>query len=138
MKSAPILSFEPRPSRIAGWCSALIAVLAITAIFVSGLPFTGQAVIACLVAIVLARSLRAQRIASGPRYTLQLDDEWQYLCDAAVQSVKLKQAHDLGFLIALQFRNGAGGRIDLALWPDSIPADTRRQLRVWLTRHQCY
>lgn len=134
MKSAPSLSFELRRSRIAFMASIAIGLFAVVAAVLSGLPDGARIGLASVVAIAVARTLRELSTASISRCTLQNEGQWLISADGADHSATLHRSHDLGFLIALHFRTDSGRRIDLALWPDAIPAETRRRLRVWLGR----
>lgn len=134
MKSAPSLWFEPARSRIGFAAGFVVGLLAVGAVVSSGLPPDWRLGAAVAVSILWARGLRAQTIASAPRCALQPEGDWLVTSANVETRAALIRSHDLGFLIALQFRTDRGARIDLALWADSIPADTLRQLRVWLGR----
>ncbi len=138
MRSAPSLSFEPRRSRIALALTLLIGLLAAGAVYASGMPVGPKIGFAAFIAIALALAVRTLAATSLPRCTRQAEGRWSIAFAGSDQSATLERSHDLGFLIALHFRTDSGQRIDLALWPDSIPPDTRRQLRVWLGRTARY
>lgn len=142
MRSAPNLSFEPRRSRLALVLTLLIGLLAAGAVYASGMPAGPKIGLAAFIAIALALALalavRTLAATSLPRCTRQAEGRWSIAVAGSEQSATLERSHDLGFLIALHFRTDSGQRIDLALWPDSIPPDTRRQLRVWLGRTARY
>lgn len=138
MRSAPSLSFEPRRSRIALVLTLLIGLLAAGAVYASGMPAGPKIGLAAFIAIALALAVRTLAATSLPRCTRQAEGRWSIAFAGSEQSATLERSHDLGFLIALHFRTDSGQRIDLALWPDSIPPDTRRQLRVWLGRTARY
>lgn len=138
MRSAPSLSFEPRRSRIALVLTLLIGLLAAGAVYASGMPAGPKIGLAPFIAIALALAVRTLAATSLPRCTRQAEGRWSIAFAGSERSATLERSHDLGFLIALHFRTDSGQRIDLALWPDSIPPDTRRQLRVWLGRTARY
>jgi hypothetical protein len=52
----------------------------------------------------------------------------------ALGPAELVDVRDLGVLIALQFKTSGARRFDLVLWPDSVSAEARRKLRIWLNR----
>lgn len=138
MRSAPNLSFEPHRSRIALLLTLLIGLLATGAVYASGMPAIPKIGFAAFIAIALALAVRTLAATSLPRCTRQAEGRWSIAFAGSEQSATLERSHDLGFLISLHFRTDSGQRIDLALWPDSIPPDTRRQLRVWLGRTARY
>jgi len=116
----------------------LIGLLAAGAVYASGMPAGPKIGLAAFIAIALALAVRTLAATSLPRCTRQAEGRWSIAFAGSEQSATLERSHDLGFLIALHFRTDSGQRIDLALWPDSIPPDTRRQLRVWLGRTARY
>lgn len=134
MKSAPSLSFEPHPSRVAQGLTALIGVVAMGAISFSGLPDGPRLGIVALVGTAMVMALRKQFASPATSFTLQAEGTWLIHVENSDHAATLARSHDLGFLIALHFRTDSGRRVDLALWPDSLPAETRRRLRVWLRR----
>ena len=134
MKSAPSLSFEPRLSRHARTLAFVIGVLAVGAVASSGMPYGPKIGLATGMAIATAMTLRTLSTAPTPRCTRLADGHWLVRLGATEHRVALNSSHDLGFVIALHFRSESGQRIDVALWPDSISPETRRQLRVWLAR----
>ncbi|MBI2399117.1 MAG: hypothetical protein HYV17_15135 [Xanthomonadales bacterium] len=134
MKSAPSLWFEPARSRIGIAASFVVGLLAVGAVVSSGLPPDWRLGAAVAVSILWARGLRAQSIESAPRCVLQPEGDWLVTSANVETRAALICSHDLGFLIALQFRTDRGARIDLVLWPDSLSSETRRRLRVWLGR----
>lgn len=134
MTSAPSLSFEPRSSRIAMGLMAAIGTLAAAAMLLSGLPAAWRLGSAIGIGIATLHGLRSLAAANSSRCSLLPDGGWTLLRERIELPATLKHSHDLGFLLALHFRTEAGRRIDVVLWPDSIPPDVRRRLRVWLGR----
>lgn len=134
MTSAPSLSFEPRPSRIASILNSAIGALAIAGLWFSGAPTPLRAAGAIVVAAATAHALHRLGRPQVSAFALRAEDVWLIRRRDADVEAKLQRAQDLGFLIVLHFRTDRGQRIDVALWPDSIPPDPRRQLRVWLGR----
>lgn len=135
MTSAPGLWFEPGVSRIALALTGAIGLLAIAAAASSGWPAAGRLGIMVVVGLALLHALRRLAIPSRLRFELRPDGGWVMRDHDAKIAATLQGAHDLGFLIALHFRTDADRRIDVVLWPDAIPSDQRRQLRVWLGRN---
>lgn len=134
MKSAPNLQFEVQRSRIEFALVGALAVLAVTSAWLSRLPPMLQAAGTVLVVLAFALRLRRYLSRTSTSCALQPDGRWQIRSGTTDTPANLTDARDLGLLIALQFTPEHGRRIDLALWPDSITADTRRRLRVWLGR----
>ena len=134
MTSAPSLWFEPRTTRVGLTLTFAIGVLAMVAVLLSGVPAGWRLGLAILVGIAMVHSVHA--IARNPPVQCRLrpDGDWTIRQGTIEVPARLERSHDLGFLIALHFRADASRRIDVVLWPDSIPTDTRRQLRVWLGR----
>lgn len=110
----------------------VIGLLAVGAVAFSDLPQGWRLGLTVMVATVWSQCLRIQFSAAALRCALQPEGDW-LITDGTVETkATLLRSHDLGFLITLHFRTDSGRRIDLALWPDSIPLDARRRLRVWL------
>ena len=123
-----------RRSRIASFLTAAIGALALTGLWSSGAPTPLRAAVSIGVAAATAQALHRLGRPPVSHLALQAEDVWLIRRLGADVEAKLQRAHDLGFLIALHFRTDRGQRIDLTLWPDSIPSDQRRRLRVWLGR----
>lgn len=132
MKSAPNLLLEARHSRIEFALMCTIALLAIIGVAASGLPFIAATAAVTATVFALAWTLRQRRRRAPPRLQLQTDGLWRIESASMRDSASLVDARDLGFLIALCFETANRTRYALALWPDSVPADTRRRLRIWL------
>jgi len=115
-----------------------VVLLAIAAIVSSGLPTAGQLGSVGLLLIMAAGAMRAAPAAQGITLSLQTAGDWVISRNGIREVAALERAHDLGFLIALHFRTGSGRRVDVALWPDSLAPDVRRQLRIWLGRERRY
>lgn len=140
MRSAPSLTLEPRPSRIAAICFALIVLLAAGAIAISAIMLMLKGLLGVILAVAAlsaARSLRRPLIA---RAVLQSDGVWMLSASmrdseghADAIPATLISSGLLGALIALTWRDTTSQRrLSILLWPDSIGPQARRQLRVWL------
>ena len=132
MKSAPSLLLDIRPSRIEIALVAGFCVFAIVAGMLSDLPVGVRLATAAIVVFAAAIHHHRRGGRSIRRCALQSDGTW--LIDSQSGSVvaQLVDSRDLGVLIALSFKPASGRRVDLGLWPDSIPNETRRRLRIWL------
>ena len=134
MTSAPSLSFEPTPSRIAFSLTLTIGALAVAGLWFSGVPSTAQWFGTAGAAAATVLALHRLRRPLVSRLVLRAEGGWLIRVADADVAAHLQRAHDLGFLVALHFRTDAGRRIDVVIWPDAIPRGQRRQLRVWLGR----
>lgn len=134
MRCAPTLRLEPRPSL---WRRIALAVLAFALIAVPVLapwPAGLRLAVAALGAATLAvLGWRQRRL---PRWRwLSWDGEgaWQVDFGEGARPARLRAAHQAGPLLALDIEvAGRGHR--LLLWPDSLPAEDLRRLRIRLRR----
>jgi hypothetical protein len=137
MRSAPSLTLDPIPSRIAPLCLALIFVLALLSIWSSALPILLQAVLTVLGAVAGMLGIRGLLRVSPTRAVLQSDNVWLLSMpngDVQIEvSATLISSSPLGPMVGLSWSDTTNGHvISTILWPDSIPPSTRRQLRIWL------
>ena len=133
MKSAPSLQFEWRRSRIEQRLLWTITVVATLAIWGSASPLGGRIAGTLAVCAVWAWQLRQAR-ADIVHCMLLPDGRWQIGAAQAFGPTELVDVRDLGVLIALQFKAPSANRFELVLWPDSVSAEARRKLRIWLNR----
>ncbi len=140
MRSAPSLTLEPRPSRVAAMCFALIVLLAAGAIAISAITLVLKGLLGVVLAAAALSAVRSLRRPLIARAVLQSDGVWllststpdpQTHSDAIPAT--LISSGLLGTLIALTWRDTTSQRrLSILLWPDSIAPQARRQLRVWL------
>jgi toxin CptA len=138
MKSAPAVGFDYRASRVLVLATSIVALLAIAAAWLSGLPWLAQFAltlgIAAAVCVALGNLLR-------PRVRAVL---WR--CDGGADLVlndrlvdsrrevqgEVSAARVMGPLIALSLRWPPRGRATLWLLPDNLDPETCRRLRMRL------
>ncbi len=136
MRSAPAIGFEYRPSRVLALSAALLIVLAMIAVAVSGTPIWLAIALAPAVLVHGAWSLWlflhphivALNWRSDGSVSVKLTD--RHGAETEVQGA-LHGARVLGPLILLQLR-WTRGAANLWLLPDNLDANTRRRLRMRL------
>lgn len=135
MKSAPTIAFEFRPSRIVAAVTVAIAIVAVIAPWLSGLPWYARALVSIAVLAVAAFALRRHlappfgRIAFGA-------DGWRLIDHAGVESMATRTTHvALGPLLSLSFVTGSR-RWTALIAPDNLDRETARRLRALLARPQ--
>jgi toxin CptA len=134
MKSAPAIAFDYRPSRWLFSAIVGISVLALASIALSGLDVWVKFVLVASACAYAAFALRAH-VNSGPcRVGWTEGGQWRISAPAGDRTAELEHAAVRGAWIVLQLRRGDGKRITLLLAPDNCDADTRRMLRVRLSR----
>ncbi len=132
MRSAPSLAFDIAPSRIAQLALALMLALAVLSVWLSAMPIAAQGALTLLPILGLP-GLRTLRRPLLKRAVLQSDGVWLLALAPAETSATLVASSLLGVLTGLRWRDDRTDRtIVVMLWPDSISASSRRQLRVWL------
>jgi toxin CptA len=135
MKSATAVAFEYRPSRWIAAVVVLMAVLAFVAIALSGIPWwVGIVAVtsaAACAAFALGRFLRPL----VRRAVWQQAGHWRVTdADGREFTTELTRGVARGAWIVLRLRRSDGRGFALILGPDNCTADTRRQLRVRLSR----
>ncbi|HET9034487.1 MAG TPA: hypothetical protein VFN25_16490 [Dokdonella sp.] len=132
MKSAPSIAFDYRPSRGLAIAMFVVALAAIVAILLSGLPGTVRLLIApalaALGALALYRHLKSDvvRVARGEGGWLLVDLE------GSERPVRLIDHVHRGFLLVLSFQPEAGRVRRLVLTPDNADGELRRRLLLTL------
>ena len=135
MKSAPAVAFDYRPSRllIAGIAAALL--LAMLALSLCGMTIAVKLFFAVLALIYAVIATRRFLRSSPRRAAWHAAGHWRLaFADGEETVAELVGAAIRGAWIVLNFRTGNGRRIDLILAPDNSDAETRRLLRVRLSR----
>jgi toxin CptA len=134
MRSVPAIGFDVHPSRLLAASVVVVAMLAIVAVWLSGMPWwlcvatTGGVVAhASLTMLRLRQPVLAALLWHG-------DGSWTLrLADGRETEATLRSARVLGPLIALRLAWLPGGSAALVLLPDNLDADTRRRLRMRLS-----
>ncbi len=132
MTSAPTIDFDWRPS--IGWCRVRMAawLLGLACLVWSSLDAWIALALLLAITLVETRARRSERAWKGSRWRISADGVWRWRrADGKEGEAELEQATILGPLIVLNLRTD-DGCVDLSLWPDQLPVDTRRQLRVRL------
>lgn len=136
MKSAPVIAFDYRPSRLLAIAIVAIAVLAIVAVALCGLPWWAKLVAGAGACLYAAFALRKFWRLSAGRFAWQQAGHWRAADTAGIERVAdLEDAVVRGPWIVLRLRYADDGvRVALILGPDNSDADLRRRLRVRLAR----
>lgn len=138
MKGAPALGLRCKPSPTLICATLVVAVLAIVAAWISGLPgWASMLATPCIgawagIALVGASSPRIRSLSWQADGTARIGvhDRRMNRTDEVLGSVSA--ARVLGPLIVLTLRWPVRGRAHLWLLPDNLDADTRRRLRMRL------
>jgi toxin CptA len=136
MKSVPAVAFDYRPS---GWLIAALSVAATSTLFAiasSGIDAAIKYSLATLTAIYVALALRRFYESAPTHVAWHSTGQWR-LVDAVGNeyAAELRGFAIRGAWIVLNLRNSERRRIDLILAPDNSDAETRRLLRVRLSRN---
>jgi toxin CptA len=134
MRSVPSIAFEVRPSRLLAVATAGIAVLAVLAMLLSGMPWWGRLPLAIAAAAGAAHAVRKLQRPTLTSVGWHGDDRWTLALpgDTEVEG-RLRSGRVLGPLIVLRLAWTPRGQAALALLPDNLDADTRRRLRMRLS-----
>lgn len=137
MKSAAAIAFEIRPSRL--FCGALagLTLLALIAVWLSGLRAWPWAAAALSLALIVAglRAVRRQQRPGWRRVVWTGQGQWRLLDTGDVVSgAVLLSWRALGPLLLLRLQPERGAALLLALLGDNLDADTHRRLRVRLAQ----
>ena len=135
MKSAPAIAFEYRPSR---WLLAsllCIALLATVAIAASALAWSVKLILAAAVCAYAIHSARRHLHPAVRRCAWYENGHWRVRDPTGEDhAATLLRASVRGVLIVLVLRSALQRSTSLILLPDNCDADTRRRLRVRLSR----
>ncbi len=137
MRSAPAIAFDYRPSRWLLAATLVIAVLALVALACSGVPVAVK--MALGIFVCAQAGFRLGRFLRPPlrRVAWQPGGHWRVIdADGSEHVAELIAGTVRGAWIMLDLRRTDGRRSAFVLAPDSIDADTRRRLRVCLSREQ--
>lgn len=132
-RSAPFLALEPKRSRIGVVLLYAISALALFSVSISGLQSLSKFLFIALAALITWRALHFANQVLVVRASLQSDGTWLLATATGEQIAELYSASLLAGMIGIRWRiPDSGAKISLMLWPDSLPRETHRQLRVWL------
>lgn len=133
MRSAPSVSFDIVPSRIARLCFGVVAALAAVSVWLAAIAMPAQMLLSASLSILLGAGWFSLRSVKVRRAVLQSDGVWLLQSPQREIAAELCASSVLGALTGLHWRDSATGRsLAVLLWPDSIAPTARRQLRVWL------
>lgn len=133
MRSAPSLSLDIAPSRLAVLALGLMLVLAFVSLWLSAVPVVMATALGIAVSIPGALALRSMLKPGLRRAVLQSDGIWLLGTAQGEVAAQLQSSSVLGRLIGLRWRDTATGKeISLLFWPDALTEAQRRPLRVWL------
>jgi len=134
MKSAGVIAFDYRPSRLLAAAVGVVLVTALVVVLLSGLPLWLK-IAATVVAVVYA-GFALRRFLDNPLRRLAWHDagHWRLVCGAEEHTAELTGATARGAWIVLNLRRNDGIRASAVLGPDNCHEDIRRRLRVRLAR----
>jgi toxin CptA len=134
MKSAPAVAFDHHASRSLTLATSIVALLAVAAVWLSGLPWWAQLALTVGIAVatgvafgnLLRPRVRGVRWRSDGGADIFLGD------DRREAQGEVSAARVMGPLVALSLRWAPRGRATLWLLPDNLDPETRRRLRMRL------
>jgi hypothetical protein len=133
MRSAPSLSLDIAPSRLALVALGLMLVLAFVSVWMSAVPVVMAIALGVAVLISGAFALRSMLKPGLRRAVLQSDGIWLLSTAQGEVAAQLQSSSVLGHLIGLRWHDTATRKeVSLLLWPDVLAETQRRPLRVWL------
>ena len=138
MRNAPAIGFECRVSWVLVAATVAVGVLAVVAVWISGLPpwakslgmVLAAASTAHAVAVMLRPRIKSLILGGDGGVEIRLRDT--ALEDGAAVQGAVQAARVMGPLIVLTLRWPPRERATLWLLPDNLDADTRRRLRMRL------
>ncbi|OOG39578.1 hypothetical protein B0E52_12860 [Rhodanobacter sp. C06] len=137
MTSVPAIGFEYRPSRWLPRLLQAVAVLAMLAVLLSGLPWWLKTVLLVAVALVAYRAMRRWSASLVRAAGWSGEGGWSLrLADHSDLPASLASFRVLGACILLRLRAAPLGEQVLLLAPDNSDADIRRRLRMRLATVQ--
>ncbi|HST26802.1 MAG TPA: protein YgfX [Rudaea sp.] len=135
MKSAIAIAFDYRPSRWLVAAVTLMALLAFAAIALSGMPSWAGIFAVIFAAACAGFALGRYLHPLVRRAAWQQAGHWRVAdADGREFTAELIRGVVRGAWIVLNLRRSDGKDLALILGPDNCTADTRRQLRVRLSR----
>jgi len=135
MRSVPAIAFDYRPSRWLFAALVLAATLALLAVAMSGLALQMKLAIALAAVTYASWALRRFVLAPFDRVTWHAAGHWRLRgADEEERGGELVTATTLGAFIVLRLRVGPKRVVSLPLLFDNCERETRRVLRVRLSR----
>ncbi len=137
MKSVPPIAFDHRPSPRLIAFLLIAAGLAAVSLAISGIPSLAKAVIAFVAAGYFGFSMRRFLLRAPLRLVWQSSGRW-ILVDAQHREIdaELIRSTVRGEWILIELRRADRARVAIVLAPDNSNAETRRALRVRLSRNE--
>jgi toxin CptA len=136
-KSVPPIAFDHTPSSLLILALLIAAMLAGVSLAISGIPTPAKAIIAIAAAVYFGISLRRFLLRAPLRVVWQSSGRWTLVDRRRRESdAELIRATVRGEWILMELRRTDRARIALALAPDNTDAETRRALRVRLSRNE--
>jgi toxin CptA len=136
-KSVPPIAFDHRPSLRLVAALLIAAVLAGVALAISGIPPLAKAIVAVVAAGYFGISLRRFLLNAPLRVVWQSSGHWRLIDRRRRESdAELIRATVRGEWMLIELRRTDRTRIALVLAPDNADAETRRALRVRLSRNE--
>ncbi len=137
MTSAAAIAFELRPSALLRAIAWIVSVLAVLALWFSGLRETpwlavGASGVVLFVALHRIGRLQPRR---WQRVGWNAEGVWTLLDESrSLTAAQLLGWHALGLMLLVRLRSEAGEGVTLYLLPDNLDGATRRRLRVRLAQ----
>ncbi len=135
MKSAPLVAFDYFPSRYLVVAVGAVVALALIAVSMSGMDMVAKCIVSCIAAAYSIATIRRFRSSAPVRVGWHTAGHWRLVDHNGTDHVaQLVRSVVRGQWIVLNLRRSDRSRVDLILGPDNSDAETRRLLRVRLTR----
>jgi toxin CptA len=136
MKSVPVVAFDYRPSRLLTGALAVAFLLSMFALALSGMALAAKLLCGILAMVYAPLAMRRLFRASPCRAAWQAAGHWRLAFAEGPETVaELCGSAIRGSWIVLNLRVNDGRRVDLILAPDNSDVETRRLLRVRLSRN---
>ncbi|MBT2116728.1 hypothetical protein KK141_06065 [Dyella sp. LX-66] len=133
MTSAPAIGFEYAPSRLAARGCAGMALLAVAAVWLCGLPWWGRLMLSCALAALWVVERRLGRHPAVTAAGWAADGSWALRDAQSADTVaELRSSRLLGGCVWLCLQPSSGRPVNLLLAPDNSDEDLRRRLRMRL------
>jgi toxin CptA len=136
MKSVPAVAFDYRLSRLLIVAIAAALLLAMLALALCGMTVVAKLFFAALTVLYSGTAMRRFIHSSPQRVAWHVAGHWRLAyADGEERGAELIGSAIRGACIVLNLRDGNARRIDLILAPDNSDVETRRLLRVRLSRN---
>ena len=135
MKSAPLVAFDYCPSRYLNAAIVAASLLAMVAIATCGMTVAAKALLGLFAIAYVFIALRRFHRSAPTRVAWYAAGHWRLIDRAGEDKVaELVRSVVRGNWIVLNLRHSDKSRVDLILGPDNSDTETRRLLRVRLSR----